>query len=59
LHRDDAGQYVMGYAKPDNFIFTNIGNSPFADKWLRVTDGNEGFKNGTIIIKKVFFITCK
>ncbi|MBW6481238.1 MAG: IS1380 family transposase, partial [Bacteroidales bacterium] len=51
LHRDDTGQYVMGFGKPDSIIYTNIGNCPLADERLRIAGGNEWFKAETIIRK--------
>jgi hypothetical protein len=51
LHRDDTGQYVMGFGKPDSMIYTNIGNCPTADKRLRAAGGNEWFEAETIIRK--------
>jgi len=35
LHREETGQYLMDFAKPDSIIYTNIGNSPIADQRLR------------------------
>jgi len=51
LHRDDTGQYAMGFGKPDSIIYTNIGNCPVADKRLRAAGGNEWFEAETIIRK--------
>ena len=51
LHRDDTGQYVMGFGKPDSVIYTNIGNCPVADRRLRAAGGDEWFKADTIIRK--------
>ena len=51
LHRDDTGQYVMGFGKPDSVIYTNIGNCPVADRRLRAAGGDEWFKAETIIRK--------
>jgi len=48
LHRDDSGQYVMEFGKPDNIIYTNIGNCPVADKRLRAAGGKEWFEAKTI-----------
>jgi hypothetical protein len=51
LQRDDTGQYVMGFGKPDSIIYTNIGNCPVADERLRRAGGNEWFKAENIIRK--------
>jgi hypothetical protein len=51
LHRDDTGQYAMGFGKPDNIIYTNIGNCPKADEKLRAAGGNEWFEAETIVRK--------
>jgi hypothetical protein len=51
LHRDDTGQYAMGFGKPDSIIYTNIGNCPQADEKLRAAGGNEWFEAETIVRK--------
>ena len=51
LHRDEAGQCVMGFGKPDSIIYTNIGNSPAADQRLRAASGEEWFDAETIVRK--------
>lgn len=51
LHRDDTGQYVMGFGKPDSIIYTNIGNCPVADQRLRTAGGDEWFEAEAIIRK--------
>ena len=51
LHRDDAGQYVMGFSKPDSIIYTNIGNCPQADEKLRAAGGSHWFEAETIVRK--------
>jgi len=49
LHRDQNGQYVMDFSKPDNVIYTNIGNCKEADDKLRAAGGNKYFDAGTIV----------
>ena len=49
LAREEDGQYVMGFAKPDNMIYTNIGNSPVADGRLRAAGGESYFGTAEII----------
>jgi len=51
LHRDDTGQYALGFGKPDSIIYTNIGNCPVADKRLRAAGGEDWF-NAEAIIRK-------
>jgi len=51
LHRDDAGQYAMGFGKPDSIIYTNIGNCPKADEKLRAAGGSHYFEAETIVRK--------
>lgn len=51
LHRDDTGQYVMDFSKPDNIIYTNIGNCPIADKKLMEAGGSKYFEAETIVKK--------
>ncbi len=51
LYRDEAGQYVMGFGKPDSIIYTNIGNCHKADQKLRTAGGNEWFDAETIVRK--------
>ena len=48
LHRDEAGQYVMGFGKPDSIIYTNIGNCPKADQRLWAAGWSEWFDAETI-----------
>ena len=50
LQRDATGQLVMDFGKPDNIIYTNIGNCPEADIRLRAAAGGERyFEAGTIV----------
>lgn len=51
LHRDETGQYVMEFGKPDNIIYTNIGHCKEADDRLRAAGGNHYFEAKTIIQK--------
>jgi hypothetical protein len=49
LNRDESGQYVMGFSKPDNAIYTNIGNCKKADNKLRTAGGDAYFETKSII----------
>ena len=49
LHRDENGQYVMDFGKPNNVIYTNIGLSKKADQRLMAAGGERYFKTETII----------
>jgi len=49
LNRDESGQYVMDFSKPDNVIYTNIGNSKEADDKLRAAGGEAYFETKAII----------
>lgn len=49
LKCDDSGQYVMDFNKPDNVIYTNIGNCKEADDKLRAAGGEAYFETKTII----------
>lgn len=51
LYRDDTGQYTMNFGKPDNIIYTNIGNCPRADKILQAAGGQHYFEAETIVRK--------
>lgn len=51
LHRDDAGQYIMDFSKPDNVIYTNIGNCAAADDKLRQAGYHDYFSSKTIVEK--------
>lgn len=49
LQRDEKGQFTMEFARPDNLIYTNIGNCPEADQRLRAAGGDRYFEAGTIV----------
>lgn len=49
LQRDENGQYVMDFGKPNNVIYTNIGMCKKADERLRKAGGNHYFQTETII----------
>ncbi len=49
LQRDESGQYVMDFGKPNNVIYTNIGMCKKADERLRKAGGNHYFQTETII----------
>ncbi len=49
LQRQENGQYVMDFAKPDNVIYTNIGLSKKADERLIKAGGSQYFEAKTII----------
>lgn len=51
LHRNEDGQYIMGFEKPDSIIYTNIGMNKEADDKLRATGGEKYFEVQTIIQK--------
>lgn len=51
LQRDEDGQYVMNFGKPDNVIYTNIGNCKKADDRLIAAGGHHYFKAKTIVQK--------
>ena len=51
LQRDETGQYVMDFEKPDTIIYTNIGNCPEADKKLKAAGGTSYFEAETIVRK--------
>lgn len=51
LHRDEKGQYVLGFGKPDNVIYTNIGMCKEADDKLRAAGGEHYFETESIIRK--------
>jgi DDE family transposase len=51
LCRDEQGQYVMTFEKPDTIIYTNIGLCKEADKKLRDAGGSNYFETETIIQK--------
>jgi hypothetical protein len=49
LQRDENGQYVIGFGKPNNVIYTNIGLCKLADERLRKAGGGHYFETETII----------
>jgi len=49
LKRDEGGQYIMDFSKPDNVIYTNIGNCKEADDKLLTAGGEAYFETKTII----------
>jgi len=51
LKRDENGQYVIGFAKPDSVIYTNIGMCKQADDRLKAAGGNHYFEAKTIMQK--------
>lgn len=51
LQRDEDGQYVMNFGKPDTVIYTNIGNCKEADDRLIAAGGHHYFEAKTIVQK--------
>ncbi len=51
LCRDEQGQYVMQFDKPDTVIYTNIGTCKEADEKLRAAGGGHYFETRAIIQK--------
>jgi DDE family transposase len=51
LTRDETGQYLIGFEKPDNIIYTNIGLCKIADDRLIAAGGHHYFETRTIIQK--------
>jgi len=49
LNCDESGQYVLDFSKPDNVIYTNIGNCKKADDKLRAAGGDSYFFTESII----------
>ena len=49
LVRKENGQYVIGFSRPDNIIYTNIGMCKTADDRLRAAGGHHYFETETII----------
>lgn len=49
LSNDESGQYILDFSKPDNVIYTNIGNSKKADDKLRAAGGDSYFETASII----------
>lgn len=51
LQREETGQLVMSFGKPDNIIYTNIGNCAQADRKLMDAGGSKYFEAEAIVIK--------
>lgn len=51
LHRDENGQFVMDFGKPNSVIYTNIGLCKEADQRLRAVGGKHYFETVTIVQK--------
>lgn len=51
LQREETGQLVMSFGKPDNIIYTNIGNCAQADRKLIDAGGIHYFDAETIVRK--------
>lgn len=51
LQCDETGQYVLPFSRPDNIIYTNIGNCPTADQKLKAAGGGFYFNAETIVEK--------
>jgi len=51
LSRDEKGQYIMDFEKPDSLIYTNIGMNKEIDDKLIAAGGERYFKAETIIEK--------
>ncbi len=49
LVREEDGQYVIEFSKPDNVIYTNIGMCKIADDRLKAAGGHKYFEAKTII----------
>jgi hypothetical protein len=49
LNCDGSGQYIMEFDKPDNVIYTNIGNCKEADEKLNAAGGEAYFAASSII----------
>ena len=49
LVREENGQYVIGFSKPDNVIYTNIGMCKIADDRLMAAGGSHYFEAKTIV----------
>jgi len=49
LNCDESGQYIMSFDKPDNVIYTNIGNCKEADDKLKAAGGEAYFAASSII----------
>ena len=51
LSRDENGQYIMDFEKPDSLIYTNIGMNKEIDDKLKAAGGDQYFKTEYIIQK--------
>jgi hypothetical protein len=51
LHRDENGQFLLDFSKPDNIIYTNIGCCKEADEKLIAAGGLHYFEAETIVRK--------
>jgi len=51
LQRDETGQHVIEFGKPDNLIYTNIGQCQKADERLKAAGGEHYFEAKTIVQK--------
>ena len=51
LQREESGQLVMSFGKPDNIIYTNIGNCAQADRKLMDAGGSKYFEAEAIVRK--------
>lgn len=51
LHRNEDGQYIIDFGKPDNLIYTNIGTCKEADQKLKAAGGEHYFETKNIIQK--------
>ena len=49
LHRDENGQYVMDFGKPNSVIYTNIGLCKEADQRLIAAGGEHYFKTNSVL----------
>jgi hypothetical protein len=49
LNINESGQCILDFSKPDNVIYTNIGNCKKADEKLRAAGGDSYFETESII----------
>lgn len=49
IDTDENGQYIIDFNRPDNLIYTNIGNCTEADNKLKAADGSSYFNAESII----------
>jgi hypothetical protein len=49
LNRNESGQYIIEFDKPDNVIYSNIGNCKEADNKLKAAGGNAYFEASAIV----------